>query len=118
MNSNTDILHTANSRGLTRLVTCHVMDSHNRLEFSVAAGHCARQLMADGLNLVRIPTLKSVSDFRRHVSSLSIDLPCEDSIVSGSTSPLLQAINHIAINGKKIGSRYAIQPMEGWDGTT
>src|SRR2546426_8623180 len=74
--------------------------------------------MADGLNLVRIPTLKTVADFRQHVTSLSIDLPCEDDIVSGPASPLLQPIEHVRINRKKIGSRYAIQPMEGWDGTT
>ncbi len=74
--------------------------------------------MADGLNLVRIPTLKTVTDFRQHVASLAIDLPCEDSIVSGPASPLLQPIEHVTINRKKIGARYAIQPMEGWDGTT
>src|SRR6266581_1512815 len=105
-------------RDLSRLVTGHVMDSHNRLELSSAADHCARQLMADGLNLVRIPTLKTVSDFRQHVASLRIDLPCEDSIVGGSASPLLQPIQHVTINRKKIGARYAVQPMEGWDGTT
>ena len=74
--------------------------------------------MADGLNLVRIPTLKTVADFRQHVTSLSIDLPCEDDMVSGPASPLLQPIEHVTINRKKIGARYAIQPMEGWDGTT
>ncbi len=74
--------------------------------------------MANGLNLVRIPTLKTVADFRQHVTSLFIDLPCEDDIVSGSASPLLQSIQHVTINRKKIGTRYAIQPMEGWDGTT
>src|SRR2546428_1674211 len=105
-------------RDLSRLVAGHVMGSHNRLELSRAADHCARQLMADGLNLVRIPTLKTVADFRQHVTSLSIDLPCEDTIVSGSASPLLQPIQHVTINRKKIGSRCAIQPMDGWDGTT
>ncbi len=68
-------------------------------------------------NLVRIPTLKTPADFRAHVASLGIELPCEDSIVSGSASPLAQLLDHIEINGKKIGNRYAVQPMEGWDGT-
>ena len=73
--------------------------------------------MEHGLKLVRIPTLKTVADFRRHVASLAIELPCEDSIVSGTGSPLLQSVEKITINGKTIGNRYAIQPMEGWDGT-
>jgi 2,4-dienoyl-CoA reductase-like NADH-dependent reductase (Old Yellow Enzyme family) len=74
--------------------------------------------MADPINLVRIPTLKSVDDFRRHVSSLKIDLPCDDSILSGSSSPLSRPVEEVRINGKQIGNRFAIQPMEGWDATT
>src|SRR5438132_5692269 len=68
--------------------------------------------------LVRIPTLKTVADFRSHVASLGIELPCEDQIVTGAASPLAQPVEQIAINGKHIGNRWAIQPMEGWDGTT
>ena len=68
--------------------------------------------------LVRIPTLKTVADFRAHVATLGIDLPCEDHIMSGSASPLASAIPSVAVNGKKIGNRFAVQPMEGWDGTT
>src|SRR6185369_9470429 len=74
--------------------------------------------MAEGARLVRIPTLKTVADFRAHLASLNIDLPCEDGIVCGSASPLSQSVEHATINGKKIGNRYAIQPMEGWDATT
>ncbi|MBI4658471.1 MAG: NADH:flavin oxidoreductase [Verrucomicrobia bacterium] len=70
------------------------------------------------LKLVRIPTLKTVADFRAHVASLGVDLPCEDNIQSGSASPLASAITSVAVNGKRIGNRYAIQPMEGWDGTS
>jgi len=74
--------------------------------------------MAEPLKLVRIPTLKTVPDFRNYVASLAINLPCDDSIKSGSASPLAQPVESVSINGKKIGNRYAIQPMEGWDGTT
>src|SRR5882724_11873271 len=73
--------------------------------------------MAELSKLVRIPSLKTAADFRAHVSSLGLDLPCEESIVAGPDSPLSQSINHVTINGKRIGNRYAIQPMEGWDGT-
>jgi len=74
--------------------------------------------MSQPIKLVRIPTLKTVADFRKHVASLAISLPCEDGIVTGSASPLARPIEHATINGKPIGNRWAIQPMEGWDGTT
>ena len=74
--------------------------------------------MTEPIKLTRIPSLKTVSEFRAHVASLGIDLPCEDAIVTGPASPLTQPLRAIAINGKHIGNRYAVQPMEGWDGTT
>ncbi|MCI0746598.1 MAG: NADH:flavin oxidoreductase, partial [Verrucomicrobia subdivision 3 bacterium] len=73
--------------------------------------------MSEPFKLTRIPSLKTVDDFRRHVGSLNIDLPCEDTIVTGSDSPLAQPIQNATINGKTIANRWAIQPMEGWDGT-
>ena len=74
--------------------------------------------MAAPLKLVRIPTLKTTADFRKHVATLGIELPCDESILAGAASPLAQAVEHITVNGKRIGNRVAIQPMEGWDGTT
>jgi 2,4-dienoyl-CoA reductase-like NADH-dependent reductase (Old Yellow Enzyme family) len=74
--------------------------------------------MPEPLQLTRIPTLKTVADFRRHLASLSLDLPCDEAIISGASSPLAQPLDKLSINGKKIGNRYAVQPMEGWDGTT
>ena len=74
--------------------------------------------MPEPQKLVRVPTLKTPADFRNHVASLGIDLPCEDQIVTGSASPLAQPVAGGTINGKRIGNRWAIQPMEGWDGTT
>jgi 2,4-dienoyl-CoA reductase-like NADH-dependent reductase (Old Yellow Enzyme family) len=74
--------------------------------------------MPEPLKLVRLPSLKTVADFRRHVAGLGIELPCEDAIVTGSASPLAQPVGGVTINGKTIGNRWAVQPMEGWDGTT
>jgi len=74
--------------------------------------------MSEPVKLIRIPTLKTVADFRKHVASLGLSLPCEDGIETGSASPLARPMEHAAINGKRIGNRWAIQPMEGWDGTT
>lgn len=68
--------------------------------------------------LTRLPSLKTVEEFRAHVGSLGIDLPCDDAIATGATSPLAQPVDGLTVNGKRIGNRIAIQPMEGWDGTT
>ncbi len=73
--------------------------------------------MANPMKLVRIPSLKSVAEFREHVAALGIDLPCEDAIAIGNGSPLAQPIPAVTINGKRIGNRFAVHPMEGWDGT-
>ncbi len=68
--------------------------------------------------LVRVPTLKTVADFRTHIAALGIELPCEDTIVAGPDSPLATPVANVTVNGKRIGNRVAVQPMEGWDGTT
>ena len=73
--------------------------------------------MSAPFKLTRIPSLKAVPDFRQHLASLGIDLPCDDEIQTAD-SPLAQPFALVTINGKKIGNRFAIQPMEGWDGTT
>ncbi|MFN7137715.1 MAG: NADH:flavin oxidoreductase [Limisphaerales bacterium] len=74
--------------------------------------------MAESFKLTRIPSLKTVEDFRKHLDSLGVQIPCEERIEVGAESPLSKAVDKIEINGKKIGNRIAIQPMEGWDGTT
>lgn len=74
--------------------------------------------MPEPFKLTRIPSLKTVEDFRKHTAALGIDLPCEDTIVSGLTSPLAKPVDATTINGKRIGNRWAIHPMEGWDATT
>ncbi len=65
--------------------------------------------------LVRVPSLKTVADFRAHLQSLGLDLGMDDEIVQGETSPLLKKATW---RGRTIGNRWAIHPMEGWDGTT
>lgn len=74
--------------------------------------------MPEPTKLTRIPSLKTVAEFRQHVATLGLDMPCDDAIATGAGSPLNQPIEDILINGKRIGNRYAVQPMEGWDGTT
>src|SRR5947199_9812238 len=74
--------------------------------------------MAASFKLTRIPTLRAVADFRKHTAMLGIELPCDDEILTGASSPLAQSIDRVTVNGKRISNRWAIQPMEGWDGTT
>jgi len=66
---------------------------------------------------VRVPTLKTPENFRKYTASLGLNLPCDDKIETSATSPLSNSIEGVRINGKKIGNRFAVQPMEGWDGT-
>jgi 2,4-dienoyl-CoA reductase-like NADH-dependent reductase (Old Yellow Enzyme family) len=69
------------------------------------------------IELVRIPTLKTAGDFRRRLSALGLELPCDDIIETGPGSPLGRPMDTVTINGKRIGNRFAVQPMEGWDAT-
>ena len=62
----------------------------------------------------RVASFKSRGDFLNHLDSLGIDLPCDESVSSGDSSPLAQPIT---IGDTKIGNRFCILPMEGWDGT-
>ncbi|HEY64778.1 MAG TPA: NADH:flavin oxidoreductase [Caldilineae bacterium] len=63
----------------------------------------------------RIAALKSAEAFRAYVSSLGIDLPLDEELVSGPDAPLAQPYR--LRSGFTIGNRFAILPMEGWDGT-
>lgn len=65
----------------------------------------------------RIASLKSVDQFRAYCQQLGISIPCEDAILTGSESPLTQSMDGWALNHKTPGNRWAIHPMEGWDGT-
>lgn len=66
--------------------------------------------------ITRIASLKTVADFRQHLASLGLDIPCDESILKRDVSPLAQPLTHMQVNGKTIANRIAIHPMEGWDG--
>jgi NADPH2 dehydrogenase len=57
-------------------------------------------------------SLDGVTGFRNYMQSLEIEMPCDDIVAHGPTSPLAAPVE---IDGMKIGHRLAIQPMEGWD---
>ena len=73
--------------------------------------------MAGPEQLTRVSSLKSVDAFRTHLRRLGQSLDCDDKVLQGAESPLTRPVESVQLNGKQIGNRYAIQPMEGWDGT-
>jgi len=65
--------------------------------------------------ILRLGTLKDVAQFQKHLESQHLAIPCDDEVTIGSDSPLRTPIHRV---GFEIGNRIAVQPMEGWDGTT
>ncbi|MGH7601553.1 MAG: NADH:flavin oxidoreductase, partial [bacterium] len=64
----------------------------------------------------RVASLKTTDDFRNYLAQLDVELNFDEHVQSGPNSPLAEP--HQLANGFKIGNRFAILPMEGWDGTT
>lgn len=62
-----------------------------------------------------IATLKTAAAFRQYLAEGGIVLPFDDVLLKGSDSPLAQPLHRAS---GVIGNRFAILPMEGWDGTT
>lgn len=62
----------------------------------------------------RVAQLKTANDFRAHLAALGIDIPFDENLLHGPDAPLGQAC---VVDGQTIGNRFAILPMEGWDGT-
>ncbi|MCU0787020.1 MAG: NADH:flavin oxidoreductase [Verrucomicrobia bacterium] len=67
------------------------------------------------VKLVRIPSLKSIEAFGEHVRSLNLDLQFEPQMSVGAASALTRSLE---FKGRTLSNRWAIHPMEGWDGTT
>ena len=63
----------------------------------------------------RMARFKTAEDFQTYLTDLGIELPFEKDLEAGDSSPLGQT--RVLTNGKTIGNRFAILPMEGWDGT-
>ncbi|GAH89433.1 unnamed protein product, partial [marine sediment metagenome] len=63
-----------------------------------------------------IPLMKTVSEFQNHIDLLDVQIPIDSEVVPAPSGALAQP--YLLRDGKKIGNRFCIQPMEGWDGTT
>ncbi len=62
----------------------------------------------------RIGSLKTVDAFADYCRGAGIHIPCDTSLVSGADSPLAKPITRGPVT---LSNRFAIHPMEGWDGT-
>ncbi|MFO1005030.1 MAG: NADH:flavin oxidoreductase [Planctomycetaceae bacterium] len=64
---------------------------------------------------LRIPALKSVDEFRQALVTLGLELPVDDRPLSAAEGTPLA--DPLTVGKLRIGNRWCIHPMEGWDGT-
>lgn len=62
----------------------------------------------------RMAALRNAAAFRAHLEAGGIRLGFDETIETGPSSPLGASID---VDGFRIGNRFCILPMEGWDGT-
>jgi 2,4-dienoyl-CoA reductase-like NADH-dependent reductase (Old Yellow Enzyme family) len=67
------------------------------------------------VNPRRVSTLKTAADFQAHLAALGVDLPFDADVQSGPDAPLARPYRRTS---GVIGNRFAVLPMEGWDGTS
>ena len=61
----------------------------------------------------RVASFKTAGAFREHVRACRTSLDLDDT-VDGAASPLARPFE---LDGVRVGNRFCILPMEGWDGT-
>ncbi len=62
----------------------------------------------------RVASLKTAAAFRDRLSALGLDLPFDEVVETGPDAPLARPFRRPS---GVIGNRFAVLPMEGWDGT-
>jgi 2,4-dienoyl-CoA reductase-like NADH-dependent reductase (Old Yellow Enzyme family) len=62
----------------------------------------------------RVASLKTAAAFRAHLDRGAIRIAFDDELAAPGQSPLAQPIE---VDGVRVGNRFCILPMEGWDGT-
>ncbi len=63
----------------------------------------------------KIAAMKTAAQFAQHLASLGIDLPFDPELIPAAQSPLAQPLDS---DGLRLPNRFAVLPMEGWDGST
>jgi len=62
----------------------------------------------------RVASLKTAEEFSAYLAQVGAEMPFDPVMESGPAAPLAQPLP-TAVRG--VGNRFAILPMEGWDGT-
>jgi NADPH2 dehydrogenase len=63
--------------------------------------------------ILRLGAVKDVQRFQEHLHAIGVTIPCDSALLAGPESPLRWPLFR---SGIEIGNRFAVQPMEGWDG--
>lgn len=66
------------------------------------------------MNYPKMSSFADLSEFQTYLKSIDVDLPLASSFESGEGGPLARDVGSLI---GTIGNRFAILPMEGWDGT-
>jgi NADPH2 dehydrogenase len=64
-------------------------------------------------DFVKVKSLSNAQGFKENLERLGLPMPCDEQLESGDTATMAQPLT---VSGLKVGNRYAIHPMEGWDG--
>jgi len=70
--------------------------------------------MPDAINYRRIASLKTADEFAAYLANLGLTLQFDRQLITGASAPLNQPYD---LGDFRIGNRFSILPMEGWDGT-
>jgi NADPH2 dehydrogenase len=63
----------------------------------------------------RVAQLRSAEELRSYLQSIGAQIAFDEQVQSGQESPLAQPYH---VNGMAVGNRFAVLPMEGWDGAS
>lgn len=67
------------------------------------------------MSFPRVSTFKTSPQFQQRLDELKLNLPFDETLRDGAGAPLEQPLTSVC---GRIGNRWCILPMEGWDGTT
>ena len=62
----------------------------------------------------RVAALRTAEAFRKHLDACGAVLPFDETLLPAGASPLARPLE---ADGLRVGNRFCILPMEGWDGT-
>jgi NADPH2 dehydrogenase len=62
----------------------------------------------------KVAQLRTADDLHTYLAEIGVDLPFDETMLSGENAPLAQSYTAY---GRTLTNRFAVLPMEGWDGT-